>query len=728
MEDMLECETEINNTIMYLNNDSKPSKPRNYKSKISNQDDLTKQLKTTSSNGEDLTIKSQKAKSFDDSENNVRKGKGMIDVAENNIKNFVQKGKIISDVIHGSISLSNIAISIIDTPIYKRLTQIKQTGQLIYRYPCATHTRFEHSIGVCHLTGISLEKIIANTIERKDGHKEINLALSSDEFTKNYLIKYHNFKNEEEIINYPTHLFSTELIEFVKIAGLIHDLGHGPFSHLFDEWLSSKEELKNNHLIEHEDRSIELLKLIVESSEFNYKIIDGKTLLNSNQQFKKIPLKNFITNDAINFIERIVIPNSTCNNNFIFQIVANQFNGFDVDKLDYIVRDSHYLLNQIPFRYDELLNYAVIINGKISYPSKIKNNILYVYQQRYKLHKEFYNESVVICVETMIKSMLNGIDTMFNIVKSLKNHDLTTFIMLNDYTILNIANNIILSVNAVSNNFVNNNFSQNELTNNNLSQNELTNNNLSQNELTDNNLSQNESTNINLSQNESTDNNNLQDNLTNNNNLQNNLTNNNNLQNNLTNNNNNLQNNLTNNNNNLQDNLVNNNNLQDNLNNNNDNILQDNLNNNNDNILQDNLVNNNNNNLQNELTDNNLQTKYFNIINTSEFKHLQSITERILSRQLYECIYTNTSRSHNKQETIEKIMNKLCKKYSVLPEKIEIVERTIGLLSGNKPNPLKQIYFYENNKTMSYCIDKADYSNLLSNNFQETLLFFILKI
>ena len=73
-------------------------------------------------------------------------------------------------------------------------------------------------------------------------------------------------------------------------------------------------------------------------------------------------------------------------------------------------------------------------------------------------------------------------------------------------------------------------------------------------------------------------------------------------------------------------------------------------------------------------------------------------------------------------------MNKLCKKYSVLPEKIEIVERTIGLLSGNKPNPLKQIYFYENNKTMSYCIDKADYSNLLSNNFQETLLFFILKI
>ena len=72
---------------------------------------------------------------------------------------FATKNKIICDSVHDQISLHPLLVQIIDTPQFQRLRYLKQLGPTVYVYPSATHTRFEHSIGTYHLTGLILDAI-----------------------------------------------------------------------------------------------------------------------------------------------------------------------------------------------------------------------------------------------------------------------------------------------------------------------------------------------------------------------------------------------------------------------------------------------------------------------------------------------------------------------------------------------------------------------------------------
>uniref|UniRef100_A0A671FAS4 Deoxynucleoside triphosphate triphosphohydrolase SAMHD1 n=1 Tax=Rhinolophus ferrumequinum TaxID=59479 RepID=A0A671FAS4_RHIFE len=103
--------------------------------------------------------------------------------------------KVINDPIHGHIELHPLLIRIIDTPQFQRLRYIKQLGGTYYVFPGASHNRFEHSLGVGYLAGCLVR------------------ALSEKQ---------------------PELLISERDSLCVQIAGLCHDLGHGPFSHMFD--------------------------------------------------------------------------------------------------------------------------------------------------------------------------------------------------------------------------------------------------------------------------------------------------------------------------------------------------------------------------------------------------------------------------------------------------------------------------------------------------------------
>lgn len=103
--------------------------------------------------------------------------------------------KVFNDPVHGCMRLHPLLVKIIDTPTFQRLRNIKQMGLAYLVYPGASHNRFEHSIGTAHLAGELVRMM-------KEMQEELNI---------------------EDID-----------ILCVEIAGLCHDLGHGPFSHVFD--------------------------------------------------------------------------------------------------------------------------------------------------------------------------------------------------------------------------------------------------------------------------------------------------------------------------------------------------------------------------------------------------------------------------------------------------------------------------------------------------------------
>ena len=239
------------------------------------------------------------------------------------------------DIIHGSIQICPLAKKIIDTFEFQRLRNIKQLGCCNYVFPSSTHTRFEHSIGVYYLA-------------------------------RKYI----------DILNKNGEYFTVRDKDCISIAGLIHDIGHGPYSHLFDELFPEE---KN-----HEYRSGELLKIIN----------------------KKYDLK--FTDDEIKIIIDYIYPKNIEINESIkykYQIISNN-NGIDVDRFDYLTRDIHMTGLNFGIEYKRIMENSKIINGQILYSEKVKGNIQEFFHVRFNMYKDVYNHRTVRGIEFMIKDYL----------------------------------------------------------------------------------------------------------------------------------------------------------------------------------------------------------------------------------------------------------------------------------------------------------------------------------
>jgi len=258
--------------------------------------------------------------------------------------------KHIYDPIHGFIELSSIMISIIDTYEFQRLRDLKQLGAVHYVYPSATHTRFEHSLGVCHLA------------------KQMAKNLFGDQKLPD------------------THRPSWELI---SIAGLIHDIGHGPFSHLYDNFI------RKEHEPEHEERGCEIFREMV----------------------KKYKLD--LSDNEVNIIVDMVNPPEDKYYNPYYQIVANKVNQIDVDKIDYIQRDCYHIGLKFGGEWSRLLTMGKITTldksemKLITWPKKLEYEIYQLFATRYRLHKQVYNHHTVKAYEYLIADILKTVDIPF---------------------------------------------------------------------------------------------------------------------------------------------------------------------------------------------------------------------------------------------------------------------------------------------------------------------------
>lgn len=180
----------------------------------------------------------------------------------------MKKKVLIKDPIYGYIQCDFEEIKVIDTEAVQRLRRIRQLAGSEFVYPAGVHTRFEHSLGVMHLSNLMAESLVS----------------------KGYL--------------------ESDAVEMVKIAGLLHDVGHGPFSHVFEALLIRH--LKKTH----EDITVEIitqtsLKDVVESIGLDARDV---ALLAVGKLQKK-------------------------HKEFLSQIISS---SIDCDKLDYILRDSYH--------------------------------------------------------------------------------------------------------------------------------------------------------------------------------------------------------------------------------------------------------------------------------------------------------------------------------------------------------------------------------------------------
>jgi HD superfamily phosphohydrolase len=172
----------------------------------------------------------------------------------------------VKDPIYGYIRLTDSEKNIIDTRPFQRLRRIKQLAVSYLVYPAANHTRFEHSLGAMHLAGILGE----------------SLPIELD--------------NE----------FITEL----RLASLLHDIGHGPLSHLFEPLLSKY--VNKNH------------------EDMTFWLIQNSTLAETLKKEGYDPER--ISKLAVGRLKDGKYP-------FLDQVIRS---SVDVDKMDFIVRDSYH--------------------------------------------------------------------------------------------------------------------------------------------------------------------------------------------------------------------------------------------------------------------------------------------------------------------------------------------------------------------------------------------------
>jgi HD superfamily phosphohydrolase len=315
-----------------------------------------------------------------------------------NIEKYLKSYKIINDNIHGNIILSKLATIIIDSPEFQRLRYIKQLSTCYFVYPNAVHTRFEHSLGTYHIC----KKLLYN-LKKNSSVEEINVIRNIPE-----LINRINIDN----------ILDDYIIELVCIGALCHDLGHGPFSHLFDDvFLKNKIHTSYKY---HEYRSCKLLEQIIK---------------------KNVILKNIFSLDDIKFISDIINPGPN-NNYWIYQIVSNNVNNIDIDKFDYLTRDSKMLNIKISFDFTRLLDNSIIINNNICYAKKVDSDIINLFQTRYYLHKKVYSHKIVISSLLLITELLEIFNKITNFTDSVNvetDNNLDEFIQYTDDYILNVC-------------------------------------------------------------------------------------------------------------------------------------------------------------------------------------------------------------------------------------------------------------------------------------------------
>ena len=233
--------------------------------------------------------------------------------------------KIINDPVYGFITIEDELIyTIISHPFYQRLRRIHQMALAQLVYPGAVHTRLHHSLGAYNLMCNALNELKAKGI-----------SISKDED------------------------------QAAKIAILLHDIGHGPYSHGLENTL-----IKN---ISHEEISLMLMQKMNQQ-------LDGKMQMAIDIFKDDYPKK------------------------FLHQLVSGQL---DVDRMDYLIRDSFFTgVSEGVIGYDRIIKMLTVHNGELMIEEKAIYSIEKFLVSRRLMYWQVYLHKTVLSAEKMLINII----------------------------------------------------------------------------------------------------------------------------------------------------------------------------------------------------------------------------------------------------------------------------------------------------------------------------------
>ena len=231
------------------------------------------------------------------------------------------KGKIVNDPIYGFIRLQDpLVMQVISHPWYQRLRRIHQMALASLVYPGAVHTRLHHSLGAYHLMGVALSEL------RRKG-----IDITDEEYTS------------------------------AQIAILLHDIGHGPYSHALEGLLMPG--------IHHEQLSLLMMQAM---------------------------------NDELNGALSMAIDIFTGRypKTFLHQLVSGQL---DVDRMDYLTRDSFFTgVSEGVIGYDRILTMLTVHEGRLMVEEKAIYSIEKFLVARRLMYWQAYLHKTVLVAEQML--------------------------------------------------------------------------------------------------------------------------------------------------------------------------------------------------------------------------------------------------------------------------------------------------------------------------------------
>ena len=245
----------------------------------------------------------------------------------------MNKKKIINDPVYGFITIqSELIYDIINEPVFQRLRRIKQLGLTEYIYPGAHHTRFHHALGAMHLMGEALNNL------RQKGH----------------------------------HVWDLEF-EAACLAILLHDIGHGPFSHALEHTI-----LKN---VPHEQISLTIMQQL--NKKYN-----GQLRL------------------AIDMFS------NKYHRPFFYQLISSQL---DIDRLDYLQRDCYFTgVSEGTIGSDRIIKMMDVVDDQLVVEEKGIYSIENFLNARRLMYWQVYLHKTAVSAEQMLILIIKRAQELYN--------------------------------------------------------------------------------------------------------------------------------------------------------------------------------------------------------------------------------------------------------------------------------------------------------------------------